>query len=94
MRELIENLDKIHSTVLGTERIKKNLKLEINDVVDWCKQKTVSADEIIQRGKNWYVYNGNAVITINTRSCTIITAHINHKGENNYGKSPDLSVLR
>jgi hypothetical protein len=37
-------------------RIKENLELETVDVVNWCKNKIKNADNIIKRGKNWYVY--------------------------------------
>ena len=35
--ELLGNLDKLHTTELGAERIKRNLSLDTADVVDWCK---------------------------------------------------------
>ena len=72
---LIKNLEKIHTTVLGAERIKRNLSLQTDDVVSWCKQKIEKADKIIRKGKNWYVSVDNYVITINAHSYTIITAH-------------------
>ncbi len=72
---LLQNLDKIHTTPMGAERVIKNLKLETDDVVGWCVQATGSADKITCQGKNWYVYAKDAVITINIRSYTIITAH-------------------
>ncbi|MDR1458822.1 MAG: DUF3781 domain-containing protein [Bacteroidales bacterium] len=76
--DLILNLDKIHTTKLGEERIRKNLCLNIDDVVTWCRQKIENPDShIIRKGKNWYVYIDNCIITINARSCTIITAHKN-----------------
>jgi hypothetical protein len=75
MNALIQNIDKIHTTELGVERIKRNLDLTTDDVVDWCKQKIEHADEIIRKGKNWYVYADNSVITVNAHSYTIITAH-------------------
>jgi len=77
MIDIIENLDKIHTTDLGIIRIKKNLELETNDVVGWCKNKTKNADKIVRNGKNWYVYKDNSIITINANSYTIITAHKN-----------------
>jgi len=73
--DLLANLDKVHTTELGEQRIKRNLKLEIEDAVNWCIQKTEHADNIVRKGKNWYVYAGNTVITINAYSFTIITAH-------------------
>ena len=76
MSLILDNLDKIHTTDAGIERIKKNLALDVDDIVDWCRQKIANADQIIRRGKNWYVYYKNIVITVNARSYTIITAHI------------------
>ena len=53
---LILNLDKVHTTEMGVERIKRNLSLENEDVVDWCKQKIKNPNSsIIRKGKNWYV---------------------------------------
>ena len=75
--DLKQNIDKIHTTEMGIERIKRNLDLETVDVVEWCKQKIEQADEIIRRNKNWYVYSENSIITVNARSYTIITAHKN-----------------
>lgn len=34
---LVSNIDKIHTTELGIDRIKKNLKLATNDVVKFCE---------------------------------------------------------
>jgi hypothetical protein len=73
--DLTHNINKIHTTDLGVERIKRNLHLETDDVVNWCKQKIENADEIIRKGKNWYVYADKTVITVNAHSYTIITAH-------------------
>ncbi|MDO5575856.1 MAG: DUF3781 domain-containing protein [Fibrobacter sp.] len=74
--ELLTNLDKLHTTDLGTERIKKNLSLTVSDVVDWCKVKINSPEAVITRnGKNWYVSIDRCVITVNAYSYTIITAH-------------------
>jgi hypothetical protein len=75
MNDLLSNIDKIHTTELGTVRIKRNLSIETDDVVNWCKQQIQHADNIVRRGKNWYVYVDNAIITVNAYSYTIITAH-------------------
>ena len=75
MNNLTDNIDKLHTTQLGAERTKRNLKLAVDDVVLWCKEAVESADIIIGQGKNWYVYRRGAVITINAHSYTIITAH-------------------
>ncbi len=76
--ELLKNMDKLHTTELGVERIKRNLSLDVdaNDVVDWCKTKINSANAALTRsGKNWYVSVDNCIITVNAYSYTIITAH-------------------
>ncbi|MCL2484608.1 MAG: DUF3781 domain-containing protein [Endomicrobia bacterium] len=72
---LLDNLDKIHTTELGIERIKNNLGLDTDDVVTWCKRKIKKASNINRKGKNWYVQVDNSVITVNAYSFTIITAH-------------------
>ena len=73
--DLLINLDRIHTTKLGAERIKKNLGLDIADVIAWSKQKIENANYAILKGKNWYTYVDDFVFTINAHSCTIITAH-------------------
>ena len=74
--DLIFNIDKIHTTVLGIERIKKNLSLVVDDVVIWCKEKILNPEaSIITKGKNWYINIDNYKITVNAHSYTIITAH-------------------
>jgi len=73
--ELIKNIDKIHTTELGIVRIKRNLEFKENDIVNWCKNLVIKSKEIYKKGKNWYVYYDNIIITINGNSYTIITAH-------------------
>ena len=77
MNVLIENLDKLHTTELGAERIKKNLKINSADVVQFCRD--IISDEnchIYRQGKNWYCELESIKITVNSYSFTIITAHI------------------
>ena len=38
---LLSNIYKIHTTEMGIDRIKKNLKLDTNDVVEFCKNKNI-----------------------------------------------------
>ena len=74
--ELILNLDKLHTTDLGIVRIKRNLSLDVDDVVRWCRNKMQDPSAlIIRRGKNWYVDIDYCEITVNAYSYTIITAH-------------------
>ena len=74
---LLSNIDKVHTTEMGIDRIKKNLGLDTNDVVEWCKNKVLDEGcNICRQGKNWYCEIDNIKITINAYSYTIITAHI------------------
>lgn len=76
INELLMHLEQLHTTELGAMRIKRNLSLDTDDVVGWCKRKTSSPDAVIKRnGKNWYVTIEGCMITINAYSFTIITAH-------------------
>ena len=73
---LISNIEKVHTTTMGTDRIKRNLCLDAEDVVTWCKQKIIDPNSFITRkGKNWYVSIEDCIITVNAYSYTIITAH-------------------
>ena len=76
MNDLLLNIDKLHTTKMGIDRIKKNLN--INDyVVEYCKKQIVNKNcNIYKNGKNWYCEINNIRITINSSSYTIITAHL------------------
>lgn len=74
--ELLANINQVHTTELGADRIRKNLKLYITDVVAWSKSKIENSNNITRVGKNWYVYIDDIVLTVNAHSYTIITAHI------------------
>lgn len=75
MNDLLANLDKLHTTELGARRITRNLNLQTDDIVAWCKQAVRAADVIWGLGKNFYVFQNGVAITINAHSYTIITAH-------------------
>lgn len=74
---LLDNIDRIHTTEMGVDRIRKNLKLDMVDVVKFCIDK-ISDNEcsIYKQGKNWYCEIDNIKITVNSYSYTIITAHL------------------
>lgn len=75
MLEILNNIDKIHTTELGVLRIKKNLHIN-TDVVKYCKEKVLDKNSYIyKKGKNWYIENNNERITINSYNYSIITAH-------------------
>ena len=64
MIELIENIGKLHTTEMGIERIKRNLQIETNDIVQWCRVRILEEDTEIERlGKNWEKRQG--IILIN-----------------------------
>ncbi len=74
---LLDNISEVHTTEMGIDRIKKNLKLNTNDVVEFCKNKILDKNcNIYKQGKNWYCEIDNIKITINSYSYTIITAHL------------------
>ena len=74
---LLTHIDKVHTTNMGIDRIKKNLKLDVDDVVQYCKNKVLDKNcNIYKQGKNWYCEIDNIKITINSYSYTIITAHL------------------
>ncbi len=72
---LIENIDKVHTTEMGIGRISKNLGIS-GDVVEICKGKILKKESLVERkGKNYYIDIDDCIITVNTSSFTIITAH-------------------
>ena len=76
--ELIQNLDRLHTTALGALRITKNLSITDTDPVQWCKDFiTAPAAEITRQGKNFYITDQGMTVTVNANSYTIITAHKN-----------------
>ena len=76
-KELIKNIEKIHTTELGVGRIKRNLNLNTNDVVEYCTELIKDENSTVtKKGKNYYVRLDNTEITVNSSSFTIITAHL------------------
>ena len=72
---LVNNINSIHTTNLGMDRIKKNLNIEC-DVIDYLKNKILDSDSIVyKKGKNYYCEIDNIKITINSYNYCIITAH-------------------
>ena len=58
---LLSNIDKLHTT---------------ENVVKYCKEKILDNNcNIYKQGKNWYCEVDNIIITVNSYSYTIITAH-------------------
>ena len=73
---LIGNIDRLHTTPMGVDRIKRNLKLDTDDAVGSCKDLILNPQcRIVRQGKNWYCEIENIRITVNAYSYTIITAH-------------------
>ena len=73
---LLSNIDKLHTTEMGIDRIKRNIKINTEIVVKYCKEKILDNNcNIYKQGKNWYCEVDNIIITVNSYSYTIITAH-------------------
>lgn len=76
VKELLSHLNLLHTTDLGAQRIRKNMNLNISDVIGWCRGQVITPDAIItQKGNNWYITVACCEITVNAHSYTIITAH-------------------
>lgn len=74
---LLSNIDRLHTTEMGIDRIRKNIGLGAAvDVVEYCREKIMDKRCMIyQQGKNWYCEVEHIRITVNSYSYTIITAH-------------------
>ena len=72
---LLENVDKIHTTEMGVSRIQRNLGIA-DEPVSYCISKLKKKASVVKKeGKNYYVDVDDCIITINSSSYTIITAH-------------------
>ena len=73
---LLNNLEKVHTTEMGVDRIKRNIEVDVEDIVEYCRSKIKQENAVIERkGKNYYVTVDGIIITVNASSYTIITAH-------------------
>ncbi len=73
--ELLKGISKLHTTEMGIDRIKRNLNINC-DVIEFCKNKILNNNcNVCKCGKNYYCEIDNIIITINSYSYTIITAH-------------------
>lgn len=73
--DLLGNLDKLHTTELGEQRIRKAAG-GVPDVVEWAKaQIGLPGAEISRVGKNYQIKTREYSITVNASIFTIITAH-------------------
>lgn len=72
---LLNNIERLHTTVMGKDRITRNLGLDAADPVAWCKGFILDPRCVITRkGKNWYARREGITITVNAHSYTVITA--------------------
>lgn len=70
------DIDNLHTTPLGEERIRRNLGISGSDVIEFCRELILDdLANINRKGKNWYVEVNGIRLTINAHSNTIITAH-------------------
>jgi hypothetical protein len=72
---LLENIDKIHTTEMGINRIQSNLEIR-SEPVSYCISKLKKENsKVTKKGKNYYIDVDDCIITVNSNSFTIITAH-------------------
>ena len=76
-RTITDHSERIHTTEMGAERIRRNLGLpDRTDATAWCRTKIQSPSASVERrGKNRYIRIDGCQITVNASSYTIITAH-------------------
>ena len=80
IRELLLNIDKLHTTKLGMIRIINNLKINDKDVIEYLKNKILNKNALIyKKGKNYYCKIDNMIITVNSYNYCVITAHLEKK---------------
>jgi hypothetical protein len=73
---LINNINSIHTTEMGINRIKNNLHIN-DEVISYCKKIILNPKtNIYRKGKNYYCELDNIRLIINAYSYTIITAHL------------------
>lgn len=76
MHDLIANIDRLHTTDMGQGRIRRNLGLGCIDIVPVVRDCILAPSaQILRRGKNWYITTPEYIITVNSHTLTIITAH-------------------
>ncbi|WP_407422827.1 DUF3781 domain-containing protein [Methanobrevibacter sp.] len=74
-KTLLENVERIHTTEMGIGRIQRNLGID-EEPVGYCISKLKQDNSVVSKeGKNYYVDVDGCIITINSSSFTIITAH-------------------
>ena len=74
--ELLLNMDKIHTSYPGMDRISKNLNINRSDVIKYCKDIILNKESTVyKKGKNYYAELSDIKLTINSYTFTIITAH-------------------
>ena len=74
---LLSNINNLHTTKLGEERVKKNLNIKTCNVINYLKSIIENDDAVVyKKGKNYYCYAMNIIITINSYNYCVITAHV------------------
>jgi hypothetical protein len=70
-------VEKLRTTPMGADRIRRNLGLDCDDVIAWCRNvvQNTPGKFVIRKGKNWYVHGDGFVLTINASAVSVITAH-------------------
>ncbi|MDE5607826.1 MAG: DUF3781 domain-containing protein [Muribaculaceae bacterium] len=71
------DIERLHTTALGAERIRRNLGLSPDaDPLACCVKLITSPGALTERcGKNIYVTVGQIRITVNASAMSVITAH-------------------
>ena len=74
--ELKQRIEHIDTTSLGYDRIKRNLQLQNDEPVEFFIKCIRENSSLVRKeGKNYYVYIRDIIITINSSTLNVITAH-------------------
>ena len=73
---LLTNIERIHTTELGEERLIENLRLANKNPIRYVKDFLRNPkSHVYKKGKNFYCEYNHVRLTINAYTFTVITAH-------------------
>ncbi|HBB05501.1 MAG TPA: conjugal transfer protein [Firmicutes bacterium] len=73
---LLANIERIHATERGEERLIQNLKLANRNPIRYVKDVLRNPkSHVYKKGKNFYCEYNHVRLTINASTFTMITAH-------------------
>ena len=62
--ELLDNIDKVHTTDMGVDRIKRNIEVDVEDIVEYCVEK-INQEKSINSVDSVTIYPYSDFLTLN-----------------------------